>query len=283
MFMNEKTPLEIAQLIVRGNYINIDWRRTFMEYSAIYRFTNEDISSYFHHLQNKKQVLTVIGSGCQVLNGILAGIKDFDCFDISIFPEYYLYLQIASILALSKEDYLKYHFSEDKEELFSNDFYEKISEKLSGKYKEFWDTLYMFDDGIDIYHSLLFRHDLCSKQFAIETNPFLQENNYEKLKYLLQTDSIHIQAVVTDITKKKFFKEYDLIHLSNILSYHFKENDLPRYIQFLKEHFFITPNGEIINYFFDMKLKNMKKLESLLKPNGYVENLGKKKLLVYKK
>lgn len=88
-------PLEIAQLIVSGSYINISNKEPFISTSAIYRFTNEDIKSYFHHLQNKQHVLTVIGSGCQILNGILAKTKYFDCFDISIFPEYYLYLQLA--------------------------------------------------------------------------------------------------------------------------------------------------------------------------------------------
>jgi hypothetical protein len=104
--MNEKDPLEIAQSIVRGSYINFSWKSVFYENSSIYRFTNEDITLYFSHLENKEKVLTVIASGGQILNGILAGTRDFDCYDISVFPEYYLHLQIASILALSKEDYL---------------------------------------------------------------------------------------------------------------------------------------------------------------------------------
>lgn len=281
--MLNKDPLELAQLIVRNEYINFSWKRPFEEHSAIYRFTNEDISSYFHHLENKKKVLTVIGSGSQIINGILAGTRNFDCFDISIFPEYYLHLQLASIQALSKEDYLKYHFSEDKEELFGDDFYDKISQKLNGKYKEFWDTLYMFDDGIDIYNSLLFRHDVCLKSFVLETNPYLQGNNYEKLKHILQTESITIIPTVTDITKTKFPNEYDLINLSNILSYYYKENELKEYISFLKSNFSLTENGEIINYFYDLKPETIKIGNELLKPNGYIENIGKKRLLVYKK
>lgn len=85
-----KDPLELAQLIVRYCYVNISNHQPFQNISGIYKFTNENIASYFHHLENKKRVLTVIGSGAQVLNGILAGSDNFDCFDISIFPEYYL-------------------------------------------------------------------------------------------------------------------------------------------------------------------------------------------------
>lgn len=280
--MNEKDPLEIAQLIVRGSYINFSWRNAFYENSGIYRFTNEDITSYFSHLENKEKVLTVIASGGQILNGILAGTRNFDCYDISVFPEYYLHLQIASILALSKDDYLKYYFSDDRDEVFGDDFYDKISERLSGKYKEFWDTLYMFDDGYDIYNSLLFRSDPCFKGFTINANPYLQDNNYEKLKNILQTESIRINPVVADINKTRFDSEYDLVNLSNILAYRFKEDDIESHIEFMKR-FNLTPNGEVIHYFYDMKKDVEQKANQLLQPNGYVDSYGKKKVLVYKK
>ena len=210
--MSKIDPLELAQLIVRGHFINISSKKAFMETSSIYRFTNEDITSYFHHLEKKREVLSVIGSGGQILNGILAGTRNFDCFDISVFPEYYLSLQIASIIALSKEDYLKYHFSEDREELFGDDFYDQISLQLHGKYKEFWDTLYDFDDGIDIYNSLLFRHDLCLKKNVLAWNPYLHEGNYEKLKGILKTEKIVINPSVGDVTKTRVEQTYDLVN-----------------------------------------------------------------------
>ena len=281
--MLDKEPLELAQLIVRGEYLNFSWQKPFIKTSGIYRFTNEDITSYFHHLENKKEVLTVIGSGCQVINGILAGTKSFDCFDISIFPEYYLYLQLASILSLSKEDYLKYHFSDDREELFCDELYDKISVNLKGKYKEFWDTLYMFDDGIDIYNSLLFRRDVFLLKFVLETNPYLQENNYEKLKHILQTNNIKINTMVEDIITKKIEKKYDLINLSNILSYYYNEYSLDKYVDYLKTNFNLTDEGEIINYFYKMSTSNESKLKELLQEDGYIEKMGDKRLVVYKK
>jgi len=280
--MEKKDPLELAQLIVRGDYINFSWKNSFSENSSIYRFTNEDITSYFSHLENKDKVLTVIASGGQILNGILAGTRDFDCYDISMFPEYYLYLQLASIQTLSKEDYLKYYFSDNRDEVFGDAFYDKISEKLTGKYKEFWDTLYMFDDGYDIYNSLLFRSDTCFKGFTIEANPYLQDNNYEKIRHILQTEPIRINPVVADINKVRFTSEYDLVNLSNILAYRFKDEDIDKYIEFMKR-FNLTSNGEVIHYFYNMKKEIEEKANHLLQPNGYVDSYGKKKVLVYKK
>lgn len=279
--MKNRDPLELAQLIVRGDYINFDYGQAYGKTSSIYRFSNENISGYFEYLLNKKNVLKVIGSGGQILNGILAGTRNFDCFDISIFPEYYLYLQIASILALSKEEYLEYYFSEDRDILFCDEIYDKISNKLNGKYKEFWDTLYMFDDGVDIYNSLLFKYDLCLKKNVLENNPYLQENNYEKLKTILQTEYLKVNPVVADITKVKFADAYDLINLSNILSYYFK--DLDEYITFLRANFSLKENGQIINYFFRMNQDIEEKANKLLYPNGYIEDINGGKLLVYKK
>lgn len=272
--------LALAQKIVRGSYINLSSEEPFAETSGIYRFTNENITSYIHHLENKKNILSVIGSGNQILNSILAGTRKIDCFDISIFPEYYLYLQLASIMALSKEDYLNYFLSEDREVLFSDDLYDLISPKLSGKYKEFWDTLYNFDEGIDIYNSLLFRQDVYYRNIEIERNPFLQDDNYERLKHILKTESIEITPSVTDILSTKISKEYDLINLSNILVYYLTQKE---YIEYLKTNFILSSNGEIINYFFAMTPEIEEEFKRFLNPNSYIEQIGDNKLLVYKK
>ena len=140
----------------------------------------------------------------------------------------------------------------------------------------------MFDDGYDIYNSLLFRSDPCFKGFTINANPYLQENNYEKLKKILQTECIRINPVVADINKTRFDSQYDLVNLSNILAYRFKEDDIESHIEFMKR-FNLTPNVEIIHYFYDMKKDIEQKANQLLSPNGYVDSYGKKKVLVYKK
>jgi len=279
--MEKRDPIELAQLIVRGSYINFNYNQAYGDTSSIYKFSNENISSYFNYLQNKEKALTVIGSGGQIINGILAGTRDFDCFDISVFPEYYLYLQLASILALSKEEYLEYYFSDDRDVLFCDEFYDKISPKLKGDYKEFWDTLYMFDDGIDIYNSLLFKSDLFFRQNIIENNPYLQDGNYEKLKSILQKETIKINPMVTDVTASSFPTSYDLINLSNVLTYHFKS--IEEYGDFFSSNLSLKENGQIISYFFRMSEDIEDKANELFYPNGYVEDIGGHKLLVYKR
>ena len=281
--MGEKETLKIAQQIVRGNFSNLNWSKSFDKLSAIYRFSNEDITAYYHHLKDKENVLTVIGSGGQVLNGILAGTRKFDCFDISIFSEYYLYLQLASIKALTKEEYLDFYFSDDKDKIFNNDIYDKISIYLSGKYKIFWDELFAYNEGYDLFNSLLFRHDICIKDNIIETNPYLQNDNYDKLKNILLTENIEINTLILDITNTKIDKKYDLVNLSNILSYYYTDKELKKYIDFLKSNFELTDKGEIINYLYKISEDFRKKAAEVSDNNSYIEDIDDKSLFVHKK
>lgn len=281
--MENSKKIELAHKIVRGTYHNFGTKEHFINTSSIYRFTNEDITSYYNHLENKDKVLTVIGSGNQVINGILAGTKNFDCFDISIFPEYYLYLNIAAIIALNKDEYLKYFLSDDREEVFSYELYEKISFYLKGEYKQFWDSLYEFNEGIDIYNSLLFRQDFYKMESIIEYNPYLQDKNYEKIKSILKTEPIKIKTMTLDILKTALNSKYDLVNLSNILSYYFDKTKIREYISYLKNNFNLTSNGEIINYFYNMTDECLEEFKKYLNANSYVEEIKRKKLVVYKR
>lgn len=275
--------VEMAQKIVRGSFLNFSFNDNFMETSGIYKFTNEDISSFSHHLENKGKVLSVISSGNHILNSILLGAKQIDCFDISIFPQYYLYLQIASIISLSKEEYFKYYISGDRDELFSDELYDKISNNLKGKYKEFWNNLYMFNEGIDIYESLLFRQDIYNKESIVERNPYLQDNNYQKLQNILTKENIIINPSKMDIMKTKIDTKYNLILLSNILSYYFKKGEIDKYINFLKNNFNLSDKGKIINYLYSIEQEKIEKFNILLGNNGHVEDNNGKKILVYHK
>lgn len=272
-------PLDIAQGIVRGTYHNIG-RGNFHEESGIYRFTNENITTYFSHLQSKEEVLSVISSGNHILNAILGGSEKIDGFDISVFPEYYLYLQIAAITKLSKEEYLEYLLSNDREVVFSDKYYDKLKVNLNGKYRRFWDYLYEYNEADEIYNSLLFKTDLCLKDTVIENNPYLQENNYKKLRRILKIGKLRINTRVCDISKTKFYKEYDLILLSNVLSYCFDLSQMDGYFNCLKNNFRLKENGEIIDVDFTFSRDEERKRR--LNRNSYIEETEKGKILIYR-
>lgn len=280
--MEKIDEIALAQQIVRNAFINILGKEPFEQYSGIYRFTNEDITNYQHHLKDKRKILSVIGGGQQILNSILLGTREIDCFDISIFPEKYLFLQLASIKALSKSEYLEYYFSEDREVIFGDDLYDQIREYLPEKYKTFWDHLYMFDEGYDIYNSLLFRSDVCIKNHVIDTNTYLEDSNYERLRNILLNEEIIINPYVGDIRKLEFKDRYDLINLSNIMEYICSSSDFKSYIEFLKNNFNLSENGEILNYIFSLKETHEQGIKEALNDQGYIEDINGKKLVIYK-
>lgn len=272
-------PLEIAQGIVRGTYNNIG-KGNYHETSGIYKFTNEDIASYFSHLQNKEEVLSIISSGNHILNAILGGSERIDGFDISIFPEYYLYLQIAAITKLNKKDYLDYLLSDDRDIVFSKKYYKKIRGNLKDKYREFWDYLYEYNEADEIYNSLIFKTDTCEKDKVIEYNPYLQENNYKRLKRILKTGTLTINTRVCDVTKTKFYRRYDLILLSNISYYCFNPSEMDAYFNFLQNNFRLKENGEIVD--FDFSFGADKEKRKRLNPNSYIEETKEGRVLIYK-
>ena len=102
---------DVAQSIVRENYSNLNGKNTFHSESFIYKKTNEKLNEFIDLLLNKDKVLSVIGSGDQILNTLLTKPSKIDAFDISVFPKFFLKLKIASIKSLSRDEYIKFFFS----------------------------------------------------------------------------------------------------------------------------------------------------------------------------
>ena len=98
--------IELARRVILG----LDTSRVgFNETSYIYRCTNENMKNktYMNLLSNNENVLSVIGSGDQILNMFLLNSNNIDAFDISNFPKYYLKLKMACVKNLSYDDVLE--------------------------------------------------------------------------------------------------------------------------------------------------------------------------------
>lgn len=218
---------EISEALLRvafwGNH-----KKKFYKYSSVYPFTTENLTGTFNNFDFKdKRVLTVCGSGDHILNAILFGAKSVDSFDISIYPYMYFNLKKAAIKALSYEEFIEYFylrngFSEEKDK-FPNamniKYYWKISQYLDPHTKFFWDSLYLEFDGFEIRTSELFSDDIGLEKEVILSNPYLDKENYYKLRNMI--DKCLVRFINTDVKelKNKTKKSYDFIHLSNIASY----------------------------------------------------------------
>ncbi len=192
----------------------------FSELSSIYPFTNENIAAYYSKFDFKdKRILTVLGSGDQVLNAILLGAKEIDCFDISIFANFYFALKKAAIKALTYEEFLDFFIEYNT--VFEIKLYSKICKYLSPEIKKFWDSLYLEFSGYQIRKSDLFEQTFShftDEDSILKTNLYLNETEYYKLREVI--DNCEVRFFNCDILSLSEVcrNDYDFIGLSNIYS-----------------------------------------------------------------
>lgn len=211
---------DVAQSIVRGNYSNLNGKNTFHSESFIYKKTNEKLNEFIDLLLNKDKVLSVIGSGDQILNTLLTKPSKIDAFDISAFPKFFLKLKIASIKSLSRDEYIKFFFSTTEtflDEYYDDLYFDKIRKELDDEAEDFWTYLFQYNDWYDIYNSTLFSSESVFEEQAIIQNKYLDNNEYYKLRDILQ--NVQINYIESNLLDLKINDTYDLIYLSNILEY----------------------------------------------------------------
>ena len=237
----------MAQQLVSGSQSNINGT-AFHNTSVIYKGTNEQQSSYHHHLANKKEILTTLGSSDQVLNSMLVCPNSITAFDISRFPKYFLYLKLAAVLNLSYEEFIYFFYESTTTSEIYDDMYDKISQSLPKDDKEFWDSLFSYFDWYDIYESSMFSRETIIPSYHITQNPYLTKENYYRLRELIPT--IELKTKEGNVYTMDFDQEYDFINLSNIWNY-----NNPQHHKDLLRRLPLTVGGEALSYSYDLSDK----------------------------
>lgn len=224
-------------------------RDSYHNHSFIYKFSNENVNSYFKYLMNRNQVLEVISSGDQILNTILAGSYNIDAFDISCFPKYFLNLKLAAIRSLTREEFIDFFVNDNY--LFDDyydDLFDLIKVNLDNNDKMFWDRLFNFYDWSNIYNSLLFSSETYSLGKVINNNKYLTDDSFLLLKDLIP--KINLNTYTCDISDlvSKLGCSYDLVNLSNIIYY----MDLDKYGKLIN-NVPLTTDGVVISYIYKDK------------------------------
>ena len=227
----------------------------FHDCDRVYKGTNENIKSmpYQEALRSKDKILSVIGSGDQVLNSILLDSKNIDAFDISIFTKYYLMLKIAAINNLEYFDYLEFFFGEQP---FDSKRFDKVVNNMDYDGKTFWKEITKDKTPSEVYDSKIFTMWSPSIKSANFRNPYL-DNMFRYYELRDKLDNSNINYIDGDIYEisKKLNKEYDLINLSNIGMYAIsnpdfiinRENPFLQFKRFVK-NLKIRENGIVLNY-----------------------------------
>ena len=268
----------LAQRIVSGKYNNINNPEIYHDTSFIYKFSNESIIDYQKYLNNRNNTFIVTASGDQILNSILEGTTNITSCDVSRFPKYFFELKKAAILSLSKDEYLDFFLKDDNyDDILNDDIYDNIRNNMCDEDREFWDGLFQFFEGGEIYNSSLFSHEIVTPQLVISRNSYLQDNNYNKLQSNIEKTNINHQiGNVRDIILNEK-KEYDLVNLSSIIYYYngnYKE---------LLESIKLSDVGIILTYLYD---KGKRNIDDVFKEKEYsFDNFSKSGdgVMIYKK
>lgn len=201
------------------NYIletngNLD--NEFGELSKIYLMTTENIKAFLQQYDLcDKDILTVAGSGDQMLNAYLMGARNVTCFDINPLAFYQVKLKKAAVCALSYQEFLEFFFH-DYNKVFDRNLFDKISKKLDDDTVDFFNSLFNKYDSNQIINKIYYRFTPDLKQMQ-RMNSYLDLDNYNKLSSILENKDVSfIHSNITELKNKIMTNTYDMILFSNI-------------------------------------------------------------------
>ncbi len=191
----------------------------------MYIYATEMIKEYYSlfNLKNKN-ILTICGSGDQVLNALFLGAKKVTGFDLNIYSKYILNLKVSAILSLQLKEFIKFFGDKKINVGFDYEIYKKIRKNLNNETRHFFDDLYeKFDfNGDKLANSDYFRKRASVQKRSVkEFNYYLEdEKSYLKIRKTLKIRKFDfVLGSVLDISFLIKNGKYDLINLSNVQNY----------------------------------------------------------------
>ena len=210
----------------------------FSSNSAMYVFTTENLVDYIKKLKpENKNVLTITGSGDQLINLALMGTRKIDNFDVNQNAYFITQLKLAALQALSYEEFLDFFCLYDGEEIsnagtvyfqkkigendcaFSFKTYLQIKPYLDETSAFFWNLIYedFQFDGKKLATSSLFYSG--TRYSALKNNAYLRdEESYLKARNMINNIQInYIECNLLEVHKLSDI--YDIMLFSNVYDY----------------------------------------------------------------
>ena len=258
--------LKLAQSLIENEYkYSLEY---FYRFRQIYPFTTQNLKEQYKFFDLKdKEVLTVEGSGDQILELLLNGATNIDAFDINPLTEYYTDLKLAAFRSkISKNDYLNFfryndypRFGIDNHNSFNYVTFYKISTYLTPESYNFWVELFARYEPEQIRRKdYLFSMDESRDRIFENILNYYDESKFKKLYNLVnKLEYRHINSDVRNLPKV-LTKQYDIIDLSNIIQYIEKMwsiKPLENYRKLMDQLIpFLKPNGSlIIGYIYQLE------------------------------
>ena len=179
-------------------------------YNFMYGKTNEALSDYYGHFPIEgRRVLTVTSSGDHILEAMKYKPSMVYAFDKNKFATYMAKLKVASVQALSYDEFITYF---DKNP-FKIDLYLKVRECLDEDARFFWDALYSDGQFKEEYEKMVLG--------MVGSNSYSLYNNHEdSFNAIKKNSNVEIKYIDCDFFKLESNLEagvsFGSIFLSNI-------------------------------------------------------------------
>ncbi|MFA6514357.1 MAG: DUF3419 family protein [Patescibacteria group bacterium] len=193
--------------------------------SPMYIYATEMASSYYKVLDmQNKRVLSIIGSGDQIIDAYFFGAKEVVGFDINKYASFMLELKVAAIFNLTYLEFIKFFGSNMSNGALDFKLFNKLKKDLSKEPKKFFIKIYQeFDySGKKLIKSDYFRQRSMIKSLAGRINTYLKdEQSYLKCREIMKNKKLQsLELDINDISVAKSLKgKFDIINLSNVLNY----------------------------------------------------------------
>ena len=227
--------------------------------SPMYIYATEMVSDYYNKLDIKnKKILSIIGSGDQIINAYFFGAKEVVGFDINKYASFMLKLKVGAILNLAYPEFIKFFGKDMESGTLDFSLYNKFKKNLAANVRIFFDKIYKeFNyEGRKLIKSDYFRQRHMIKASADRINIYLKnEKNYLKCKSIMQNKSLQSHELdINDISiSEKLYGKFDIINLSNVLNYITgnteKENLLKVLVEITKKVIKEVKKGAIFFYY----------------------------------
>lgn len=190
--------------------------------SPMYIYATEMVSSYYDKLNIKgRSILTIVGSGDQVINAYFFGAKSVVGFDINRNSFHIFNLKKAGILYLSYHEFVRFFGKKMNSGNLKYEVYKILRKNLPSATSNYFDVLYkQFKyDGGKLIKSDNFRQRSNVEADVTDINHYLaNEENYLKTRDILRNNKIEL--IRLDINHIDRIKDrFDIINLSNVLNY----------------------------------------------------------------
>lgn len=205
---------EVIKLAHKNHGLSSNFER----FCRMYIMTTENIGEFLKEYDlNNKHVLSVAGSGDQLLNAYALGAESVTLFDINPLAYAQTKLKKAAVTTLDYPEFELFFSPENRHQIFNLYLFDKISECLDDNTKELFKTIFTKHPGMDAFMNFYFRfYARWHKQMNL--NYYLEdEENYKHLKSIIENKSInYIETPITDLKKNIENELFDYILLSNI-------------------------------------------------------------------